>query len=848
MAGGARLMPRANPLQAALNAGELSPRLHARVDFSKYPAGAAVMQNIIPFAQGGWLRRPGTRFIAEARASSGNTTKLLPFEFSTEQAYVIEVGGFSTPGGYFRFFKNQGQIVVANTDAAITNGTFNAGITGWTDSSTGTAALAYDSVNARLDLAGAAGGIAIADQQVTNTTSGEHVIKFAIHGAPGDTLTLSIGTSLGGTQLLAETVFAVGFHTQAFTATGVDFHIRVQNSLAKTVQLDNISLIDDGPLELDTPYTTLSYDFLKTAQTADVMYVANGIDAIYKLSRRGHTSWSLTWVRWNDGPYLDENATGTTLTPAATSGFGITVTASSVAGINGGIGFNGADIGRPLRIQHAASADSGWGIITAVASPTSASVDIHQVFNNTTAVTTWRLGAWSKQTGYPAALSFFEQRFVAAGTNTKPQTFWMSQSANVEDMRPDSFVAGAVAIEDDDGLDYTIAADQVNAILWLSAGTRLVIGTSGAEWIASASGAVVTPTDIEVKRHTAHGSADVTPVRVGESVLFLQRAKRKLLEFAFVLDADGFRGADMTRLAEHISRGGIVQIAHQQEPDSLVWCVRGDGVLACMTFKREEDVVGWSRQILGGGFGSGQAVVESVAVIPGTDDLGQVQDSTNRDEIWVIVKRTIGGQTKRYVEMFEGLFEGPLRLDYGSDAAWETAMLSAQKHSYFADSLLTYDGAATATIAGLDHLEGETVKVLADGTEHADRTVASGQITLAAPAGVVQAGLGYTHLFETLKLTAGAAAGTAVGKTKRVHRVTLVTLDAAGAKIGPDLMDLQTVVLGDGTVPQPLFSGEHGINFGGPWSADPRLVITSDAPLPFTLLALAPELQTNDLR
>jgi len=839
-------MPRANPLQAALNAGEFSPRLHARVDFSKYPAAAATLANCIPFPQGGWMRRPGTRFIAEARASSGATTKLMPFEFSNEQAYIIESGGFVTPGGYFRFFKNQGQIVVAATDAAITNGFFNGDIANWTDLSVGGASLAFDNLFSRLSLVGVAGGTAVAEQQVTNTTNGDHVLMFAVFGTAGDSVTLRIGSSSGASDILVDTTFAVGFHTETFDGLGADFFVRFHHNSAKTLQLDNVSLIDDAPLELETPYDMLSYDRLMAAQTADVMYLANNRLPIYKLSRRGHTSWSLTQVLWEDGPYLDENISATTLVASAGSGTGVAVTASATSEINGGAGFQNFDIGRLIRLKN--GSDWAWLVITSITSTTAVVADVKGGTAPTSATTQWRLGAWSRQTGYPAALSFFEQRFVAAGTTAQPQTFWMSQSANVENMRPDSFVAGALAIEDDDALGYTIAADEVNAILWLSAGTRLVIGTSGAEWIAASNGAVVTASDIEVKRHTAHGSAAVAPVRVGDSVLFLQRAKRKLLEFVYVLDADGFRGADMTRLAEHISRSGIVEVAQQQEPDSLVWCVRGDGVLALMTFKREEDVVGWSRQILGGAFGSGHAVVQSVAVIPGTEDAGQVQDSTSRDEVWVTVKRTINGATKHYVEMLEGIFEGPLRQDFESDSAWDAAMLEAQKHSYFVDSLLTYDSAATTVISGLDHLEGEVVKVLADGVEHPDRTVSAGQITLGAAASVVQVGLGYTHIFESLKLAAGAAAGTAVGKVKRVHAVTLVILDSAGTDMGPSRDDLQTVVLREGAAPQPLFSGEHSVAFGGPWARDPRLVLTSEAPVPFTLLALAPELQTNDLR
>ena len=133
------------------------------------------------------------------------------------------------------------------------------------------------------------------------------------------------------------------------------------------------------------------------------------------------------------------------------------------------------------------------------------SADVIRAFNTTSAVTTWRLGAWSDTTGHPATVAFFEQRFAAARTTEQPQTFWLSQSADLENMRPDSFVASAVTVEDDDALDFTIAADQVNAICWLSPGPQQVLGTLGGEWIVRSDGPVLTPTDIDVKRQTAHG-------------------------------------------------------------------------------------------------------------------------------------------------------------------------------------------------------------------------------------------------------------------------------------------------------------------------------------------------------
>jgi hypothetical protein len=338
------------------------------------------------------------------------------------------------------------------------------------------------------------------------------------------------------------------------------------------------------------------------------------------------------------------------------------------------------------------------------------------------------------------------------GTSSQPETFWLSQTADFENMTPDSdpTTVGKFdgSIEDDDSFDYTLSANTVNAIRWMSAGEdTMTIGTTGGEWVPSSQGAGLTPTDIAVNRQTTHGCAQIQPVRVDNTVLFVQRSKRKVREFSFAFETNGYLAADMTRLSQHITRGGVVEMAFAEEPDSQVWVVRSDGQLLSMTFRRQEDVVGWGRHIIGGSFSTGDAVVESVTTIPGTNGAGQVQDSTNRNEVWMIVKRTINGATVRYIETFERDFETG----------------DAQEDSYYSDSVITYDGSSTTSITGLDHLEGETVKVFADGAIRADATVASGAITLTTAASVVQIGLGYYHLIKTLKLEGGNPAGTAVG-------------------------------------------------------------------------------------
>ncbi len=833
-------MTRANPLQPAFNAGEISPRMAARVDFNKYGAAAAICENMIALPQGGIMRRPGTRFVAEVKDSAG-ACRLLRFEFSTEQAYVIEAGE-----GYFRFYRNQGRIAVAETDAAIANGDFAAGIASWDDRSGAGSSLAHDAANGRLSLVSNGTTYAHAEQAVATSHPGEeHVLAFRTLGAPGDEILLRIGTSSTGGETVDDRPFATGRHVFAFTPTASPFYLQFRHKTGKTLQLDDVALLAGAPLELATPYAAGELAGLQSAQSADVAFLCHADHPVQKLARSGHTSWSLIEVAFADGPWLGLNADDAkTLSAAATTGLDVDVTASGHAP------FVPSDVGRPVRLSHGTS-EPGWAVIVSYVSASQVTVDIRRAFASTAATADWQLGAWSTATGHPQAVAFFEQRACYAKTTRQPQTFWLSQSADLENMRPDSRDGSENTVQDDDALDFTMAAERVDVIQWLSPGARLVIGTSGGEWIVQSDGPVVTPTDISVRRQTTHGSAPLPAVRVGPTALFLQRARRKIREFTYDFQVDGYQAPDLTVLSDHVTLSGLVEMDYQEEPDAVLWCVRADGQLACMTYRRDEDVIGWSRQILGGTFAGGRACAESVAVIPGNGDPGQVYPSSDRDEVWVIARRTIAGETSRTVEFFEGSFVGPDRHAYDTDAAWRAAVLAAQDDAFYVDCGLTYVGAPATTVSGLDHLEGETVKVLADGAVHPDRTVAGGAIALDAPAAKVQVGLGYAHTYECLKIDAGAKAGTAVGRTKRIHGLTLVLLDSMNARIGPDRAHLTTLEFREVTdamdAAVPLFTGERYVELEGDYQLDARFVIQDDSPGPFVLLAVAPALKTNEM-
>ena len=762
--------------------GELSPRLDGRNDLAKYASGCSTLENLVVYPHGSAARRPGTTFVSEVKDST-KKTRLIPFEFSTTQTYMLEFGD-----QYIRFYKDNGQIL--------------------------------------------SGGSAY---------------------------------------------------------------------------------------EISTPYLEAELFDLKFAQSADVMYICHPNHEAEKLSRTGHTSWSLTDVDFLDGPYLDTNISTTTITMSAhTVGTGRTMTASAVTGINGGSGFLTTDVGRLVRFR------DGYGKITGRTNTTVVTVEILEDMGSSSASIDWSLGAFSDTTGHPSCVTFFEQRLVFAATLNNPQTVYFSKSGDYENM--DANIGGTIA--DDDAIIYTIASNQVNAIRFMTATRTLIIGTAGGEFAVSGGGAdnAITPTNILIKKQSNHGAANIDAISVGNATLFLQRARRKIRELAYNFDVDGYVAPDMTILAEHITEGGLTQVAYQQEPNQIIYATREDGELVGLTYQREQQVTAWHRHIFGGRFGiatitvsdyanistgtkltltksdgttvdfnsttgtagtnefktqtnndttatnlknainahanftatvssavvtvtetaheatgyltiksfdttrltatsEGKAMVESVAVVP-TDD--------KEYQTWVIVKRTINGATKRYVE-----YLNELDFDQTDNTTFN-----------FLDSALSYSGSPATNISGLTHLEGQVVSILADGATHPNKTVSSGAITLDRASKNVKVGLAFTSLLQTMRIDAGSQDGTSQGKTKRIYDITVRMFETIGIEVGPDLSEMERIpfrtsanLMDEGI---PPFTGDKEVEFRGNYETDGFIYVRQTQPLPFTILSLYPRLVTND--
>ena len=570
--------------------------------------------------------------------------------------------------------------------------------------------------------------------------------------------------------------------------------------------------------EISSPYLEAELFDIKFAQSADTMYICHPNHHPRKLTRSGHTSWSLVDDVITNGPFMDHNIETTTATPSHKSvGQTSTVTFSSTTGVNANQGFLSTDVGRLLHIT------DGHIKITSVTSTTVVVGVVIKDLNETGSTTDFALGSFSDTSGYPSCVTFFEQRLVFAATIAQPQAIFFSRSADYENF--DDNYHGTVA--DDDAIVYTIASNQVNAIRFLTATRTLIIGTAGGEFAADGGGTgeAITPTNILINKQSNHGAANVDGISLGNATLFLQRAKRKIRELAYNFDVDGYTAPDLTILAEHITESGITQMAYQEEPNSIIWCVRTDGQLLGFTYQREQQVTAWHRHIIGGSFGSGNAVVESVEVLP-TDD--------SEYQVWIIVKRTINGATKRYVEYLHNL-----KFDTTDDTSFN-----------YLDSQLAYDGSATTTISGLDHLEGQTVSVLANGSTHPNKVVSSGGITLERSSTKVKVGLPYVSLLQTMRIDAGANNGTSQSKTKRIYEITARLYESIGIEIGPDLNNMERIPFRSSSNAMNsginVFTGDKEIEFRGNYETDGFIFVRQNQPLPLTVLSLYPRLITND--
>lgn len=429
--------------------------------------------------------------------------------------------------------------------------------------------------------------------------------------------------------------------------------------------------------EITNPYAESELFDIKFVQDSDVLYMVHPNHPIQKLIRVSANTFTLNDVQLVKGPYIDENIISTdlvTITGGApwTEGSTLTLTASG-----GHTPFTANHVGGLWQVK--SGTDIAYLKITGFTSSTIVTVEaLNDVPASLQGVAkfTWSEGEFSDARSYAGAVTFHEQRMVLAGSINSPQRVWFSNSnADYE-----NFEAGTEA---DNSFIITIASQRGDPIRWLFSDQVLFVGTSGSIFriTSSRNSSAIAPNDIDVKRQIAYGCSNIQPELIGEVPIYMQKNNKTVRAISFSINSDKYKAADFTVDSDHITNGGIVSLEYQQIPLSSLWAVRSDGEIAKLTLETDQEVQAWSRYVTQGNF-------ESVAV---------VSDAQDNDEIYTIVKRTIDGVDKRYVEVQEP--------NYNVD----------NLNSFYVDSGLTYNGTQSTATLTLTNLISSLGLITEDG-------------------------------------------------------------------------------------------------------------------------------------
>lgn len=734
-------MPRVTFGQFNFTAGEVSPKCYGRVDVARYQNGAQSLENCLVQIHGGAMRRMGSKFIAESKTSA-DVSRLIPFVFSVDQAYMLEFGG-----GYIRVYEQSGgQVISGSSPYEI-------------------ATLYTEDMLWELDYVQGADTMFLFHQDVPIYTLKRFAAdNWSLQQAAFTTIPFDeLGHSFNATITLSSAAIGTGVTATAsasvFLASDVGRRITYQGGIAEV-----------------------------TGYTSGTQLTVSTLNA-FPTTALPAQAWRL------------EGTPQTTLTASAKDPVGAAVNLTA-----GAAAFRSADVGRFIKIN------GGLIRVTTYTDSTHVSGIIEQELTGVTAspANAWSLKApaWNAVDGYPRTGTLHEQRLIAAGSPRYPQTVWGSRSAEFYD-----FLMGDA---DDDAFAFVMpTTGQINPIRRMSTLNSIVALTYGGE--LTITGGVekpLTPTNRQIKDPSIYGCNLVKPVRIGNELAFVQRAGRKVRAFSYKDVEQSYQSPDLTVLAEHITKSGVVDMAYQQESSasdteeseyggSILWCVLANGKIAALTLDREEGVIAWAPESTDGFY-------ESVACIP----------NETGDEVWVIVRRTINGQAKRYIERFD--------TEYLTDCAIKGT-----------------SGPGASVWTGLDHLEGCEVVAKTGNTVHGTFTVSGGEIDIGDTVTEIEIGLPYTNRVKTLRPEVQAGDGTAQGNAKRTSEVALLFKDTIGCKVNDqelvmrkfdeDLLD---------TPPEP-FSGFESIGTSGWQKDDSPIEIVQDQPLPFHLLAIVRKFTVN---
>lgn len=823
----------ASTLQTNFTAGELSDFIDGRVDYPPLSSGVKIAENFIVLPEGGLFRRKGSRLTAPAFSDSSKS-RLIPFQFNTSQTYALEFAN-----NKLRFFTDKSRLVEsAKTITAITNA--NPG-----------------------------------------------VVTSASHGYTNGDLVV-LGAISGMTQLNGKEVTVANVTTNTFELSGVNTTAYGAYTSGGTAQ---------RVYQITTPYPEADLFNLKKAQKNDVTYLVDGVHWPQKLVRVGNLSWTIADVEFIKGPFMAQNIVSTDVIKISgtyTEGGSVTMAASG-----GHTPFLAGHVGSYWKLANNASGtDLAYVKITAFTSTTIVTAQVKfgavpaSLQNTNTQY--WNEGSFSSVRGFPKAIVMHEARLVLAGTTAEPNKIWLSVSnGDFENFTTSSTDVTAA-------FDITANTGNQDGIEWLASDQVLFAGSGNTIFRvkSSTTGSAISNKDADIKPQSRFGSSSLQPAFVGEAPFYVERGLTKIRSLGFSVAQDKYSASNATIRSRQITGSGINQMEYLQNPVSMLLADRIDGQLATLTYEEEQQVFAWTRQITNGEF-------ESLTILPTPDSV---------DTIYLVVKRTINGVTKRFIETIDMTLENTdiecfyvdCGLTYDGTKA-TTLTLSAITGSsvtataeastfvatdvgkfihelgelrgrgeitaYTSATQVTIKvlddfsatglaasawGVAVLSVSGLDHLDGETVDVFADGATLPVVAVASGEITFAegSLAGVVvHVGLNYVSKIRPMVVDVGFAAPSGVNsihnKVKKLGLGYALFYESRGGSIlvggrasivGDVLMRSQYDVINKGI---PLFSGFKQLSINSDSNRLPIFDIVQTEPQPMHIKTLTTNIEVN---
>lgn len=574
--------------QRSFAGGELAPALYPRCDTVKYSTGARTIRNLFIMKHGGLASRPGGTFVAEVKNST-KTIRFIPFVFNASQTYVLEFGDL-----YMRVHRNGQQIT--DGDVPITNVT-----------------QANPAVVTTLFPHGFANGDEVAISGVSGMTQ-LNGRNFKVAGVTASTYQLQLmdGTPLDSTAYTAYQVATFGLSSHVFEL--VTPFVVADISALQFVQSASIITIahpNYAPQQVSKTSVLTDYDWAIGAVTiAPSVIPPTGLTGSNGPWVSGaEFAWVVTSIDPVTGDesvpsaiFIGPLTVPTTLTWTPPTGITTFNIYRNIAGIYGYVGTSGGGVNSLI----------DEGVVPGLA-------ETPPIARN----------PFSSSGNYPATVSYYQQRLLFGNSNNSPQTVWTSRSGRFQNFTISS------PSQSDDAITFSLVGRQVNSIQHLVDIGKLVVLTSGGELAAlgDANG-VLTPSAINTRQYSYHGSSNLAPVIIGTNLLYLQARQSVVRSLAYSFQIDGYTGTDLTMFSTHLFQNySVVDWAYQQVPNSILWAVRSDGALLGLTYIEEQQIWGWHRHDFDG-------FVENVCSVP----------EGNEDALYLLVRRTINGETKRYVE------------------------------------------------------------------------------------------------------------------------------------------------------------------------------------------------------